>query len=192
MSCGSENGGCGQGAYLIPPNCQPSNNPCNGPQALQCGANEPLASIMQNFLNLIVGQITSTNVNGQCIWTLPCDLAGEIPGFPREENESVLCYFKRVIGEGAVGQNNTASNLGSGEGLYADKVGVDLQFKSLVEGLNISITSTDTEVTIGFSYASVPGSISATGTPGQIAYNTNYLFICVAANTWRRVPIGVW
>lgn len=53
-----------------------------------------------------------------------------------------------VVG-GAGGENNTASNLGAGTGMFAAKVGVDLQFKSLVSGTNIAISSTSTAITIG-------------------------------------------
>jgi len=43
---------------------------------------------------------------------------------------------------------NTASNLGSGVGIYASKSGVDLRFKSLSAGTNITITTGSTKITI--------------------------------------------
>lgn len=46
------------------------------------------------------------------------------------------------------GEVNTASNLGSGEGWFSAKVGVDLQFKSAVAGHGIDLSSTPDEVTI--------------------------------------------
>lgn len=46
------------------------------------------------------------------------------------------------------GEANTASNSGTGSGLFAQKVGVDLTFKSLVAGTNITLSSSGTEVTI--------------------------------------------
>jgi len=49
----------------------------------------------------------------------------------------------------ASGEVNTASNLGSGSGLYKQKVGVDLQFKSLLAGTNCSLdTITDPNAVI--------------------------------------------
>ena len=43
---------------------------------------------------------------------------------------------------------NTASNLGSGNGVFASKAGADLQFKTIVAGNNVSITSNANEITI--------------------------------------------
>lgn len=46
------------------------------------------------------------------------------------------------------GEINTASNLGSGSGVFAQKAGVDLQFKSLVAGSNITLTPSATAITV--------------------------------------------
>lgn len=40
--------------------------------------------------------------------------------------------------------------------------------------------------------ASAPASASATGTAGQIAYDSGFLYICTATNTWKRVAIATW
>jgi hypothetical protein len=54
-----------------------------------------------------------------------------------------------ATGGGGGGEANTASNLGIGTGLYSSKLGVDLQFKSLVANVasGLSITSDATTVT---------------------------------------------
>lgn len=46
------------------------------------------------------------------------------------------------------GEVNTASNLGSGFGIFAQKSGNDLQFKSLTEGTGINLTESGTEIEI--------------------------------------------
>jgi hypothetical protein len=63
----------------------------------------------------------------------------------------------------------TASNLGLGEGVYATKVGVDLQFKSLIGGDNITLTSDSNEVTISGSAGNggTSGTSGSSGTSGE-------------------------
>jgi len=38
----------------------------------------------------------------------------------------------------------------------------------------------------------VPASASATGSAGQIAWDANYIYVCTATNTWKRVAIATW
>lgn len=47
------------------------------------------------------------------------------------------------------GEANTASNVGSGNGIFAQKSNADLQFKTLVAGDHINITPSSTEIRIG-------------------------------------------
>lgn len=38
----------------------------------------------------------------------------------------------------------------------------------------------------------VPSSASDTGTAGDIAWDSNYIYICTATDTWKRVAIATW
>ena len=38
--------------------------------------------------------------------------------------------------------------------------------------------------------STAPASIAATGTKGQMYPDSNYLYVCVAANSWKRVPLA--
>lgn len=40
--------------------------------------------------------------------------------------------------------------------------------------------------------AKTPASASATGTTGQIAWDSNYVYVCVATNTWKRTALSTW
>ena len=37
-----------------------------------------------------------------------------------------------------------------------------------------------------------PSSASDTGAPGEIRWDTNYIYVCVATDTWKRVAISTW
>tara|TARA_R110000803_G_scaffold79565_3_gene145243 strand:- start:1424 stop:1780 length:357 start_codon:yes stop_codon:yes gene_type:complete len=39
---------------------------------------------------------------------------------------------------------------------------------------------------------STPASASATGTTGTIAWDTSYIYVCTATDTWKRVAIATW
>jgi hypothetical protein len=67
------------------------------------------------------------------------------------------------------GQTNTASNLGSGEGVYSIKVGADLRFKSLIGGDNITLSADSNEVTISGSAGNggTSGTSGSSGTSGE-------------------------
>ena len=37
-----------------------------------------------------------------------------------------------------------------------------------------------------------PASAAATGTAGDIAHDSNYIYVCTATDTWKRVAIATW
>lgn len=41
-------------------------------------------------------------------------------------------------------------------------------------------------------WSAVPATAGAAGTAGQVAYESGYLYVCVATNTWLRVAIVTW
>lgn len=38
----------------------------------------------------------------------------------------------------------------------------------------------------------VPANAAAAGTAGTIAWDTGFVYVCTAANTWKRVAIATW
>ena len=41
-------------------------------------------------------------------------------------------------------------------------------------------------------FSPVPASATATGTAGNVAYDSGYMYVCVAENTWKRTPLTTW
>ncbi len=66
-----------------------------------------------------------------------------------------------------------------------------LQWDSLYTN-TISATSITTtgNVILGNTY--IPSATNSTGTPGQIVWDSGYVYICVAANSWKRANLAVW
>lgn len=54
-----------------------------------------------------------------------------------------------AVESSGVGETNTASNVGSGQGtIFKQKTGVDLELKSLLEGSNIDLTNNASDITV--------------------------------------------
>ena len=81
------------------------------------------------------------------------------------------------------GQDNTASNVGTGQGLFKEKLGVDLKFKSIVAGGGITLTPNTNTLTINNSDHTLVGSIDAAitsqdfGSITQSDYDENTVFL---------------
>jgi hypothetical protein len=65
----------------------------------------------------------------------------------------------------------------------------------------LSVVGTVTSTLVSVTNSGVPGLVlgtstpttsSATGTAGSIAWDSNYIYVCVATNTWKRVAISTW
>ena len=44
----------------------------------------------------------------------------------------------------------------------------------------------------GMRWSSVPATANSFGTAGQVAYDANYFYVCVASNTWKRALLSTW
>jgi hypothetical protein len=95
----------------------------------------------------------------------------------------------RINAATSSGQANTAANIGTGTGIFAQKSGIDLQFKSLTSGSNVTLATSSNEITIGSTQASPAGS------DGAIQFNNSSAFGADGANLFwdaanNRLGVG--
>lgn len=70
------------------------------------------------------------------------------PNFEKAVKLKLIELIAAVNAGAAGGEVNDGANLGTGQGVFASKSGVNLQFKSLKAGTGVTISATGTEITI--------------------------------------------
>ena len=96
----------------------------------------------------IIAHQTTINTNPTPVFSLSSPADGDILTW----NATTQSFTNRATLPSAV--ITTASNKGSGEGVFKQKTGVDLEFKSLVAGSNITLTAGTDDITIATTAAS--------------------------------------
>lgn len=104
MSCGS----CGDNVNFRH-GCE---NPCHRDNH-NTPACESLPSQIANFTAQFFGAVIKTEVNGNVVWSLPCNLDVGLPGNPRSADEGLACYFLRLFGDGIVGLTGPKGDSGT-------------------------------------------------------------------------------
>ena len=90
----------------------------------------------------------------------------------------------------AVGVGSSAND-GTGDSLRAAFVKVNSNFSNIsdigFDAANINVTGS-----LVLANVYVPTLANSTGTAGQVAYDTNFVYICVSANNWKRANLAAW
>lgn len=82
-------------------------------------------------------------------------------------------------------------------GISADSGHTIALCKTSTPATGIAVNTTNGNVTLGngkfiITTPQTPASASATGTIGTIAWDTSYVYVCTATDTWKRVAIATW
>lgn len=71
--------------------------------------------------------------------------------------------------------------------------GVVYKAKSTNTNQNPVADTSETNWSLAFAqYVSVPATATSTGVKGSFSYDSSYLYICVATDTWKRVAVSTW
>ena len=108
-------------------------------------------------------------------------------------------YFGRAAGNGASEDNDSGSIYYSNyfSSLNFKVNGSDRMHINYAGNLGVG-TSVPTEKVdinsdkIRLRNSNTPSSASSTGAKGEICYDTNYVYVCVATNTWKRAALATW
>jgi hypothetical protein len=104
---------------------------------------------------------------------------------------------------GVVGGNTTSRGVVSvGNNLYVTagaEIGVRVANSSVAGvmkiGDNLAMTGANSDVlslSNVVSVVAVPSNSTSTGVGGQIAFNNDYIFVCIGVNTWKRAALSTW
>jgi hypothetical protein len=87
----------------------------------------------------------------------------------------------------------TAGSLSWSQVAWTELTGVPSTFTPSAHTHTIAqVTGLQSALDLKLQWVGAPASKTATGTAGQLAYDANYLYICVATNTWRRSALAQW
>ena len=92
-------------------NCGTVTNPCTA-QPANTAACETLPSQIENFTKQFFGEVTKSEVDGEVVWNLPCNLDVGLENNPREDGEGLACYFLRLFQDGIVGLTGPSGAVG--------------------------------------------------------------------------------
>jgi hypothetical protein len=86
-----------------------------------------------------------------------------------------------VIGDSALGIGDNTVTLGN-TSIVTTRLRGDVVTNGSLTGSQFKLSALNT----------APASASATGVTGEIRYDSDYMYVCVATNTWKRALIATW
>lgn len=110
-----------------------------------------------------------------------------------EKIPSQAAVKQYVDSASSIGEANTASNVGTGEGIFKGKSDVDLVFKSLSAGRNVTLSSSDDEIIISANEGGETGGhvIQNNGESLDSRVNLNFSGILQATNSATATDISI-
>ena len=124
--------------------------------------------------------------DGTSVWTYITPVEGDSVWIDDENTRYSFDADGVTWAKAAAGETNTASNLGTGIGVFSSKVSVDLQFNSIKNGVAIATTLSTNDIVIDFdmtSLANEAAPASGMKLPIDNAGTISYV-------DWNQLPTG--
>ena len=109
------------------------------------------------------------------------------------EGQVKQLVMKAYVGNMVINVANAGWKVGGGTGTITfDRIGdaCTLQYVSnkwyVIGNNGCALNTTPAEI------VDAPAAANSTGVAGQIAYESGFVYICVAPNTWQRAPLATW
>ena len=129
----------------------------------------------------------------------PCDedpgraflLGFSTPNYPYTSNK--LAHYIEIVNEGEVdGAQSDKLIIGSTsqQGVPIDAITIHGRVAT-VSTPRLALLSTQMSGILAL-YSGAPATAAGDGVAGTITYDTNYIYICVATNTWKKVAVATW
>jgi hypothetical protein len=84
-----------------------------------------------------------------------------------------------------------SANDGTGDSLRAAFVKVNQNFAN-IENIGFDAANINVSGSLVLANVYVPTLANSTGTAGQVAYDNNHVYICIATDTWKRANLAAW
>jgi hypothetical protein len=128
----------------------------------------------------VTGNITST---GASSFNNADINGGAIDGTVIGANSAAAATFTNITASGTSTLTTVDINAGDidGTNIGTSTPGAGTFSALVTTGDNVRIDTSQT-----------PASSSASGTAGEIAWDSNYIYVCVATNSWKRVALSAF
>lgn len=135
--------------------------------------------------------IEFTAGNGVAAATLNINSSGALPITGASGSTASAATVVPVNGEVLVLHDTTTYRLLTGNiTIYSNMTDAELDLGSSSTGRLLSpVTAASKLLTRS---AAVPTAVNSTGRLGQFAMDTNFMYVCVATNSWRRIALSSW
>jgi len=136
--------------------------------------------------NVTLGTVANVHIGGGTAnYVLKTDGAGNLSWTAQTSASSPAGNTGQI-------QFNDSGNFSANSNLSYDSSNIKLTVGNLLLiGSNSAVTYAN-GLMAASQISTVPSTASSTGVKGQIAFDTSYIYICIATNTWMRAAIATW